>query len=108
MEFLVEVALEVPAGMDASTLEELKQAEAGRAGQLATAGHLLRLWRPQSPGWRNVGLWRGRDIDHLRSLLNSLPLRDLMTINIRPMDPHPSDPQARSRAPSTPTYDETG
>ncbi|WP_081624107.1 muconolactone Delta-isomerase family protein [Arthrobacter sp. 135MFCol5.1] len=92
MEFLVEVSFTTPVGMDPGVLEELKTAEARRAGQLAASGHLRRLWRPQVPGWRNIGLWEAEDVTKLQTLLDSLPLREFMSITIRPLDPHPSDP----------------
>jgi len=92
VEFLVEISFDTPASLDSSILEELKKSEAQRAQQLAASGHLLRLWRPQLPGWRNIGLWFAEDVTELHSLLDSLPLRDLMSITVRPLDPHPSDP----------------
>lgn len=93
VEFLTEVVLTAPPDMPPEELEALRLAEARRAAELADAGHLLRLWRPvDAEGWRNIGLWSARDLDELWALLESLPLRPLMTIEVRGLDPHPSDP----------------
>jgi len=44
---------------------------------LATEGHLLRLWRPPlQPGeWRTLGLFAADDADQLQQTLASLPLK---------------------------------
>lgn len=91
-EFLVEIEINVPPGIGDNELEDLKRAEAARAAELAATGNLCRIWRPDSPGWRNVGLWRADDQVALEHTLASLPLHRWMTIAIRPLQPHPSDP----------------
>jgi muconolactone D-isomerase len=92
VEFLVEVTLTVPEGVAEERVAELRAAEADRVRGLAEAGHLLRLWRPQGPGWRNIGLWSAADEPELHRVLASLPLHPWMTVLVRPLDPHPNDP----------------
>jgi muconolactone D-isomerase len=92
MEFLVRIELTTPPGMDPEELSELRQREARRASELAAAGSIVRLWRSSS-NWGNWGLWRCEDRESLLHLLDSLPLRPFMSIEIHDLAPHPSDPQ---------------
>lgn len=92
MEFLTEILLTVPPGTPEDEVARRRAAEAARARQLAGQGHLLRLWRPAEDGWRNIGLWSARDEDELRALLRTLPLFDWMTVTVRSLGAHPSDP----------------
>jgi muconolactone D-isomerase len=92
MEFLTEVLLTVPPGTPDDEVARRRAAEGARARELAGQGHLLRLWRPAEDGWRNIGLWSASDEDELRALLGTLPLFDWMTVSIRRLRPHPSDP----------------
>jgi muconolactone D-isomerase len=91
MDFLVHIELIVPPGTDAEYLAELRHREAARAGELATTGNLVRLWR-SSGVWGNWGLWRCGSRDALVHLLDGLPLRPFMSIEIHDLGPHPSDP----------------
>lgn len=93
MEFLTEVVLTVPPGASEDEIARRRQAEAERARQLAGDGHLIRLWRPHEEGWRNIGLWRASDQAELAAVLETLPLHDWMSVTIRPLAPHPNDPQ---------------
>lgn len=91
-EFLVEIAVDVPDDHPADDLATRRAAEDVRAAELAAAGHLVRLWRPDGPGWRNLGLWRADDEDHLRAVIATLPMHMFMTLTVRPLGAHPSDP----------------
>lgn len=97
MEFLTEVTITVPEGVSDETVQAAIAAERERARELADQGHLVRIWRPQQSGWANVGLWSARDEDELNSILATLPLHCWMSIRIRPLDLHPSDPVAQQR-----------
>ena len=57
MEYLVAMTTNVPDGTPDEDVQETRAREAVRARELATAGHLLRLWRPPlRPGeWRTLG-----------------------------------------------------
>lgn len=94
MEFLTEAEFTVPSGTDPRRIDELKSAESVRASELAAERHLIRLWRPQADGreWRNIGIWRAADEAELRQILSTLPLFEWMTVLVRPLLPHPSDP----------------
>jgi muconolactone D-isomerase len=95
-EFLVEIEVDVPADHPADELAIRREAEGVRAAELAAAGHLLRLWRPDGPGWRNLGLWRADDEAHLRALIATLPMHVFMTLKVRALGAHPNDPRVLS------------
>ncbi|MEW2619903.1 muconolactone Delta-isomerase family protein [Streptomyces sp. NPDC048106] len=97
-EFLVDITTSVPEGTTEEQVAERRAAEAVRAGELAAAGHLSRLWRPagERPGpgsWRSLGVWRAADEAELREkVLGTLPLRPWMSLTVTPLESHPSDP----------------
>ncbi|MDR3662593.1 MAG: muconolactone Delta-isomerase family protein [Mycobacterium sp.] len=101
MDFLVEMTTHVPAGTSPQNLEDVRAREATRARELASAGQLLRLWRPPlAPGeWRTLGLFAAQDADQLEQKLASMPLRIWRTDRVTPLAPHPNDP-GRISAPS--------
>jgi len=99
MEYLTDMVTTVPEGTSPAKVDELRSAEAVRAADLAKAGHLIRLWRPPlAPGeWRSIGLFQASDEIELREILTSLPLHIWMKVNVTPLNPHPNDPELRSR-----------
>ncbi|MFJ8357593.1 muconolactone Delta-isomerase family protein [Streptomyces sp. NPDC093984] len=91
-EFLVELTTTVPEGTEPAEVDRRRAAEAVRAKELATAGHLVRLWRPVGE-LRSIGLWRAADEDELREkVIGTLPLRPWMTAVVTAVQPHPNDP----------------
>ncbi len=96
------IELSAPPDMDAGELSRLRQQEAIRARELAGQGALLRLWRASSK-WGNWGLWRGASKDELMRLLDSLPLRPFMAIEIHDLAPHPSDPACENLSEGKPS-----
>lgn len=90
-EFLVRIELSAPPDIQSGELSRLRQQEAIRARELAQQGALVRLWRASSK-WGNWGLWRCQTKEELMRLLDSLPLRPLMAIEVHDLAPHPSDP----------------
>jgi muconolactone delta-isomerase len=85
MEFLVQMEVNGQPG------DELLRKEAERAGELAAAGILRRLWRV--PGRReNWGLWAAATTDELHEALASLPLYSHLDITVHPLATHPNDP----------------
>lgn len=91
MEFLVRIQVHWPPDGDDAMREELIRQEGVRAGELAAAGHLRRLWR--TPGsWANVGIWSADDATQLHDLISSLPLYRWMRVRVEPLAAHPSDP----------------
>jgi muconolactone D-isomerase len=93
-EFLVEIAIDLPDDHPADDLAIRRAEEGIRAAELAAAGHLVRLWRPDGPGWRTLGLWRADDEAHLRAIIATLPMHLFMTLDVRPLGSHPNDPGA--------------
>jgi len=94
MEYLVAMTTTVPDGTPEQDVEETRAREAVRARELATAGHLLRLWRPPlRPGeWRTLGLFAAESDRDLESTLASMPLRVWRTDEATPLLAHPNDP----------------
>ncbi|MFJ9589047.1 muconolactone Delta-isomerase family protein [Streptomyces acidicola] len=91
-EFLVELTTTVPEGIDPAEVDRRRAAEAVRAKELASAGHLVRLWRPVGE-LRSIGVWRADDETDLRErVLGTLPLWPWMTAAVTALGPHPNDP----------------
>lgn len=90
-EFLVRIDIDA-ADADTMTLESLRAAESARAAELASSGQLLALWRLPDV-WANIGLWSAADESELVSLIDSLPLRPYMTVQIQHLTAHPNDPR---------------
>src|SRR5207244_3263244 len=94
MEYLVEMTTNVPDGTPEEDVQETRAREAVRARELATAGHLLRLWRPPlRPGeWRTLGLFAAENDRDLETTLESMPLRVWRTDEATPLLAHPNGP----------------
>ncbi len=94
MEYLVTMTTHVPDGTSDEAVEAIRAREAAHSRELATQGHLLRLWRPPlQPGeWRTLGLFSAEDGDQLEEVLSSMPLRVWRTDEVTPLSPHPNDP----------------
>ena len=103
MEFLVTMTTHVPDGTPAETVDEVRAREAAHSRELATQGHLLRLWRPPlQPGeWRTLGLFAADDEYQLEEVLASMPLRIWRSDEVTALATHPNDPVAHGpgRAP---------
>ncbi len=93
MEFLVEIEVLWPPDGDPVEKARLVAAEAARAVELVAEGRIRRLWR--IPGRRaNVGLWTAPDADTLHTAIASLPFFPWLSVTVRPLARHPSDPGA--------------
>jgi muconolactone delta-isomerase len=101
MEYLVTMTTQVPAGTPDQAVADIRAREAAHTRELATQGHLLRLWRPPlQPGeWRTLGLFAAADGDRLEKVLASMPLRVWRTDEVTPLSPHPNDPDPAIPAP---------
>ncbi|GGN58864.1 hypothetical protein GCM10011579_022730 [Streptomyces albiflavescens] len=96
-EFLVELTTTVPEGTDPTEVDRRRAAEAARAKQLASTGHLVRLWRPVGE-LRSIGVWRADDEADLREkVLGTLPLWPWMTAVVTAVQSHPNDPGPTGR-----------
>jgi muconolactone delta-isomerase len=106
MEFLVTMTTKVPDGTEASTVESVRAREAARSRELASAGQLLRLWRPPlAPGeWRTFGLFAAENQDALEVTLASMPLRIWRQDEVTPLLPHPNDPTSPPARDGTQEY----
>jgi len=106
-EYLVSMSTHPPEGTSEQDVEEMRRREAARSHELASQGHLLRLWRPPlKPGeWRTIGLFAAENPCELEDVLLSMPLRAWRTDEVTPLSPHPNDPSAslRAAAPKTPS-----
>ena len=97
VQFLVRIEIDT-GGLDASAVAHLRSAEARRAAELADQGSLLALWRVDGR-WANVGIWQAANEDALNSILDSLPLRPYMQLEVVRLAEHPSNPRpSRSMA----------
>jgi muconolactone delta-isomerase len=105
MEYLVTMTTHVPDGTSDAAVEDMRAREAARARELATEGHLLRLWRPPLlPGeWRTLGLFEAADRAGLESVLVSMPLRVWRTDEAAALAPHPNDPGPQAERASSHT-----
>ena len=94
MEYLVIITTRVPDGTSAEAIDDIRAREAAHSRELASQGHLLRLWRPPlQPGeWRSLGLFAADDGDELERVLASMPLRAWRTDEVTPLTRHPNDP----------------
>ncbi len=110
MEYLVTMTTDVPDGTSAGAVQDIRSREAARSNQLATQGHLLRLWRPPlQPGeWRTLGLFAADDGVELEKVLASMPLRVWRTDEVTPLSPHPNDPARRTESPGAPAPEPEG
>ena len=92
MEFLVEITLRWPDGMEEAERARIIADERVRAAELAASGHLTRIWR--LPGrFANLGLWRAADATELHERLTSLPAYPWMReVSVTPLARHPADP----------------
>ena len=110
MEYLVTMTTHVPDGTSEEAVQDIRTREAARSGQLATQGHLLRLWRPPlQPGeWRTLGLFAADDGAELEEVLASMPLRVWRTDEVTPLSPHPNDPARQTERPGSPAPEPGG
>jgi muconolactone delta-isomerase len=99
MEYLVTMTTHVPDGTPQQAVEDIRAREAVHTRDLATEGHLLRLWRPPlQPGeWRTLGLFAASDAGQLQQILASMPLKIWRTDHVTPLAPHPDDPGPSTR-----------
>jgi muconolactone delta-isomerase len=92
-EFLTTFQVEFPGGMPAADAAAARAREAVRARELASQGHLLRLWALPEPD-HALGLWQAADAAEMQAIADSLPLTPWMTTQVTPLSPHPGDPAA--------------
>lgn len=89
-EFFTTFIRSVPDATPRQDLADAEAREAVRTKELGGQGHLMRLWELPGDG-RALGLWRAKDAAELQKMLNSLPLRPYMTVDVTPLAEHPTD-----------------
>lgn len=89
MEYLVEIAIQLPRGLDEVGRAALVLAERRRGSELVRDGHIRAIWRVDGPGIRNAGIWQADDRQALDAAIASLPMAAWMTATITPLHPHP-------------------
>ena len=87
MEFLVRIDIHLPADMPRERQAELRDAEAGRARELQSAGTIVRIWR--LPGrTANVGVWAAPDATALHDAISSMPLFPWFSVEVEALAQH--------------------
>jgi muconolactone D-isomerase len=73
MDFLVQIQVNLPPGIDATERARLVDTEAIRGRELKEQGAIVNIWR--IPGrMANVGIWSAPDATVLHDALTSLPM----------------------------------
>lgn len=87
MEFLVEIEVRLPAGLEPGERDRLLAAEASRGTELAREGVLRAIWRV--PGrFANCAIWSAPDATVLHSALTSLPLWPYLDVEVTALARH--------------------
>jgi muconolactone D-isomerase len=88
VEFLVEIAVELPATLAPDRRAELLAAELEAGRRLRHESVIDRIWR--LPGrLANVGIWRASSATELDERIRSLPLSPFMTVAVTALATHP-------------------
>jgi muconolactone delta-isomerase len=103
MEYLVTMTTHVPDETSDGAVQDIRTRESARSHDLATQGHLLRLWRPplQPRERRTLGPFAADDGAELERTLASMPPRVWRTDEVTPLSPHPNDPARRTERPGS-------
>ena len=88
MLFRVTIAVRPPRGVDAATLKQLGAQEHERAAELQRGGKWLHLWRVAGK-WANVSIFSVESPAELHEILESLPLRPFMDVEVTALCRHP-------------------
>ena len=101
MEYLVTMTTHVPDGTSEGAVADVRAREAAHTRELATQGHIIRLWRPPlaSGEWRTLGLFAATDGGELEQVLASMPLRVWRSDEVTELTHHPSDPVVSAQRP---------
>lgn len=95
MEFLVNIRISWPLSITEEEKAAINKREVERAAELASQGHLVRMWRV--PGrLENWGLWKAADPTELHAILTSLPVWPFMSIDVHALAKHAVDPANRT------------
>jgi muconolactone D-isomerase len=88
MLFHVAIAVHVPPDIDRHKIQELNEQEHQRAAELQRQGKWLHLWRVAGR-WANISIFKVDDPAELHEILESLPLRPYMEVEVNALCKHP-------------------
>ena len=88
MLFHVRIAVRVPPDLDGAKVTELSEREHKRAAELQGKGKWLHLWRVAGQ-WANISIFKVDSPAELHDILESLPLRPYMDVEISALCKHP-------------------
>ncbi len=87
MEFLVEIAVQVPTDMPDELRAQLVVDERVRGAELANAGIIRAIWRV--PGeFANRAIWSAKDATELHQAISSLPLWKYSDVKVTALAQH--------------------
>ena len=96
MLFKVDMTVNIPYGMPASEIEEIKSREKAYSQQLQRDGKWRHIWRVAGQ-YANVSIFDVDDPEELHRILMALPLYPFMDIRIEALCRHPSSIQNNDR-----------
>jgi muconolactone D-isomerase len=88
MLFQVVITVRVPPDVDREKINKLSEKEHARAAELQRQGKWIHLWRVAGK-WANVSIFRVDDPAELHDILESLPLRPYMDVEVTALCKHP-------------------
>jgi muconolactone D-isomerase len=88
MLFHVAIAVHVPPDIDRNKIQKLSEREHERAAELQRQGKWLHLWRVAGR-WANISIFKVGDPGELHEILESLPLRPYMDVEVCALCKHP-------------------
>ena len=88
MQFMVNIAVTVPADLPQTQKDDLRRRENDRAMELMKANKLRRIWRIVGQV-ANFSIWEADSLEELHANLGSLPLYPYMQLTVTPIIQHP-------------------
>lgn len=89
MLFMVEMTVNLPAGMPAAQADDIKTREKAYSQALQRSGKWAHIWRVVGE-YKNVSIFDVDSNDELHALLSGLPLFPYMDIRVTALCRHPS------------------
>lgn len=96
MLFKVDMTVNIPYGMSANEIEEIKSREKSYSQQLQRDGKWRHIWRVAGQ-YANVSIFDVDDAEELHRILMALPLYPFMAIRVEALCRHPSSIQSNDR-----------
>ncbi|HGL6356389.1 muconolactone Delta-isomerase [Citrobacter amalonaticus] len=96
MLFKVDMTVNIPHGMPANEIEEIKSREKAYSQQLQRDGKWRHIWRVAGQ-YANVSIFDVDDAEELHRILMALPLYPFMDIRVEALCRHPSSIQNNDR-----------